>query len=341
MKKRILTWVMALAVCFSMLGGCGSGEKTPSENTDEQEAPAEEAEMENAEAEGTKTEKGMRLGFIVDNLNGIYAEFVERMASECEQRGVEWTVKAAKTTGERITALENFVQTKMDVVILHVSDTEALDPYVQSAQEAGVKIIAYDQDTPTSDAYYGCQNFDYGYAIAKNACDWINETFEPDETVKVAICNYPIINFTVEREEGLRAAFADNTPNAEIVAVAMAGSRDEGVTNGETWLQSNPDINVVVGINDDGVLGVYEAFKAAGYEGDKIGLFAGDAIQDACQAVKSGGIFRTTVSTEMVNQSPLFVDLAAELYLNGEATEHDHYFPNIPVTRENVDDYLE
>ena len=53
-----------------------------------------------------------------------------------------------------------------------------------SAEDAGVRFISYDSDIDGTSGFIGIDNHEYGYAIGKNAAEWINDNFE--ETV---ICN--------------------------------------------------------------------------------------------------------------------------------------------------------
>ena len=93
-------------------------------------------------------------------------------------------------------------------------------------------------------------------------------------------------------------------PDGEIVMAQDAGFANEGVIAGENFLQAMPDIQGVMGINYGGVLGVYEAFKAAGksFEKDGIALVGCDASVDGLAAMKEGDMFYCTIDLDLVNQ---------------------------------------
>ena len=95
-------------------------------------------------------------------------------------------------------------------------------------------------------------------------------SFEKGDTVYAASCNHTA-NFLIIREQGYKAALEELCPDitVEWVAEGIGGNAANGVTAGENFLQTGKDINLVVGINDGGCLGVLEAFNAAGYGGDK------------------------------------------------------------------------
>ncbi len=313
MKKKIVSFLTALALAGAAFTACdgNTASKDSSESTKQTTSQTSKDEI-------TPEKKDVNFGFIVSTLDGVFTEFTKALESECNANGISYSAKEAYSVSDKITALENFTLSGCNVILIQVDDAEALSPYIEEAQSEGVKIIALDTPTDTNDAFYICENYDYGYAIGKNAAEWINKAFSSDENVEVAICNAPFLPFLVERENGVRKAIEELAPNAKFVAEAAAGaSISEGVTAGETWLQSNPEIDCVIGINDTGALGVYEAYKAA----DNV-------------------IFRGTVSTGIVSLAPDIVKVADELVQNGKTESKENYFPLSAITVDNVDDYL-
>ena len=293
-------------------------------------------------AEEEKDVKDIKIGFAVSDMSdAFFAHLVQNIQDYADEVGVTLTVKEAPEIIDKITAIENFVESGCDTVICHVTDADALKDAAMSAEEAGVHFVSYDSDIEGTDGFIGIDNFEYGYAIAKNAAEWINENLADLEEVKVGVCNYPDYPFLVVREEGILAALEEISPNAKVVVSAKAGYTPEGVDVGDAWVQTNPDLNVVVGINDAGVLGVYEAFKSAGIERDDLAMFGGDAVDDALTALKDGGAFKATVSTNMLKHANMFVDMSIELAQKGELENREVFFPLLPITAENVDEYME
>lgn len=340
MKKKTISIICALTLALSALMGCGQGTDTAIETVESTEGAQTSVEADASVAAETEKPSDIKFGFIVGTLDGVFTEFSQNLEKECKAQNIEYIAKEAYNVNDKITAIENLTLAGCNVLLLQVDDKDALEPYIVSAQEQGVKFINLDTATDTNDASYVCANYDYGYAIGTNAANWINETFDTDTEVQVAICNAPFLPFLVERENGVRAAIAELAPNAVFVAEASAGANiQEGVTAGETWMQSYPDLKAVVAINDTGALGVYEAFKAAGKTGDDIGIFGGDAIADAITALNEGGIFRGTVSTSINTLAPEFVRIAMELVEKGSVENKDNFFPLIPITSENVAEF--
>lgn len=323
-KKRILSALFAGALVCS-LTACGSGESS-SENTDS-----------GSGEEGSDVQVGV---VISDMSDAFFAHLVEELQAYSDEIGVTLTVTECPEISDKVTGIENFVQAGCDAIICHVTDADALQDAALSAEDAGVHFISYDSDIEGTSGFIGVDNHEYGYEIGTNAANWINENFDESEEVKVGVCNYPDYPFLVTREEGILDALEELAPNAEVVVSAKAGYTPEGVDVGDTWVQSNPDLNVVVGINDAGVLGVYESFNAAGIQRDDLGMFGGDAVDDALTALQEGGTIKGTVSTEMLPNAHSFIDMAVELAENGTVEERELYFPMKSVTVDNIDEFV-
>ncbi len=305
--KKMLAAVLTGGMILS-LAACGSGGE------------------DSGESKGEKKDSDIKVGFVVSDMSdAFFAHLVQELQDYSEEIGVTFTVTEAPEIGDKITGIENFVEAKCDTIICHVTDSDALKDAALGAEEAGVNFISYDSDIEGTSGFIGVDNMKYGYEIGKNAADWIKENFKESDEVKVGVCNYPDYPFLVTREEGILKALEELAPNAKVVVSAKAGYTPEGVDVGDAWVQSNPDLNVVVGINDAGVLGVYETFNAAGINGDKLGMFGGDAVDDALAALKEGGTFRGTVSTEMLPNAHQFIDMAVELAEKGKVEERELY----------------
>ena len=86
----------------------------------------------------------------------------------------------------------------------------------------------------------------------------------PDGGIQVVITDYPEIESLVARADMIEETFTAAYPDAEFLPRILGGTAENGVTSMETALQANPDIVGVLGINDAGNLGAYQALENAG-----------------------------------------------------------------------------
>ncbi len=300
---------------------------------------AQGSEEVSTDSTGEKAMKDITVAYVCSDLgNEIFAMQVKGMAEYSKKIGINFVYKACNTTGDKITACENYISAGVDTIIVHVNDAPAMESVMKEAQAKGIKFFAYDTPIEGADAFYGWKNYDLGYAIGLNAAKWVKATFDDSETVNAASCNFPEYNFLVEREQGYLDALAKECPNVDFVIQGVGGYTNNGVTSGENFLQSGKEINLVVGINDGGCLGVLEAFNAANYGNDRVAIFGCDATNDALAAIKVGGIYRGTVTTDLISLADDFIDIAVDMAKGGAGG--DFYGPVTPITIENVDEYI-
>ncbi|MEG1012532.1 MAG: substrate-binding domain-containing protein, partial [Ruthenibacterium sp.] len=82
-------------------------------------------------------------------------------------------------------------------------------------------------------------------------------------------------------------------------------------------LQSNPNVEVLVCVNDAGALGAYEVVMAANKASDKWYIGGLDAAAEALAKIKEGGIYRATVDIQPLKSGKSFVDTAVKVLESG------------------------
>lgn len=321
MKKDIIRRIALVTVgtlAVGMLAGCGGESKSSSDS----------------ETSGGENE--IKVGFSIQDIsNESWSEMYAHMQEKAEELGVTLTLSDCQgDSSKQVSSLENFIEGDYDVIIAHCFDAKAATSVLESAQDKGIKIIAYDTKTEVYDAYFGLDNYEVGKQIAKNCADWLEEKFDGEE-VEVGIANYPLNQVCLDREEGIVDGIAEYYPNAEVVASAQAGYTDEGLEVGENFVQGYPDMKAVMGIDDAGLLGIYQAFNAAGKTGDDIGLFGIDALDEALDLISQGGIFRSTINLDLNKAGEDMVQTAVDM-VEGKEVEKEVYFDMVTVTEENA-----
>ncbi|WP_269523460.1 sugar ABC transporter substrate-binding protein [Coraliomargarita parva] len=317
MKKKLIGFLL----CISALSivGCG-GSKDGSDETN------------------AKVKVGMTVQTLSNPTWAGYCQAIEKKI-KAEGGGMNY-VACDSNAGKQITQIENFISSGMDVIIVHPADPEGVEFALKQARQAGIKVLAWDDNLKNADLAWLINNHDLGYTIGTHAAKWINEKLEGK--AEVAILNYPQLPILLERGNGIRDAIVELAPNAKIVAESSAIDTKEGIAKMETIFQSNPNVKVVCSIGGGGSVGANEAAKAAAKITDDFGIFAADATQPELAAIKNNEGVRMSVTITGTNQ-----DIADEIWKmvsllhSGEPIEtKEIYREFIPVTKDNVDEYL-
>lgn len=288
---------------------------------------------------GTSNDK-MKIGFSIQDIsNHAWSEMWVYMQKKADELGAEIVLSDAQADpAKQIDSLENFIQGGFDAIIVHCFNADSATSTLQKAKDKGIKIIAYDTNVDIADCYFGLDNYEVGKQIARNASKFIEEKF-PDGKCEVGVANYPLNQVCLDRAEGIVDGMAEYAPNAKIVAQAQAGYVDEGIVVGENFMQAHPNMKIVVGIDDAGLLGIYESVVAAGKTADDFGMFGIDALPEALKLISENTIFRSTIHLDLNTIGEKMVQAAYDLH-NGKEVEKVVYFPLNTVDITNVQEYL-
>jgi ribose transport system substrate-binding protein len=133
--------------------------------------------------------------------------------------------------------------------------------------------------------------------------------------------------------------------NGKIDYVASLGglTPEDGQKNMEGILQSHPAINIVMGCNDDSIMGSYQAAKSAGVDLSKMGFGGVNAIPQALDLMKKEkaagkGAYRVTIDIIPFDTGKMCVDLANKI-LKKQKFETPLVVPAKAVTWANIDSY--
>ncbi len=287
-----------------------------------------------------QTVKDIKLAYTCQDLTNTYfVEVARGVQDRCDELGIKVTIHDGRLDlANQVSAFENFISQKIDAVIVSPIDEQGLIPSVEAAHDAGITVIAGNQFVEGSDAFITVPEYEYGFAIGENAGQWIADKL--DGKAKVAIFDYPELESVIARGNGIADGILSKAPDAEIVARQSANNPEKGMTNMENILQSNPDVEVLVCVNDAGALGGYEAVMAAGKDSDRFYIGGLDAAPEALDKIKEGGIYRATVDIQPYETGKLFVDTALRVLEKGPIADTIE-IPMKVVDINNISDYFE
>ncbi|PYG90274.1 ribose transport system substrate-binding protein [Ruminiclostridium sufflavum DSM 19573] len=282
--------------------------------------------------------KTVKVGFSAINLSDpVVAQFVSDMKSAAKEKNMELSVNDSKgDPSTQISAVENFVQSGCNVIVIQALDPDAMEPVVKEAMSKGIKVISYGIGLKEYDVWYKNDNASVGQAIGKMAGEWINKNC--NGSAKVALIEYPTVPVLIERAKGIEDALKETAPGAEIVARGSAIDSEAGMKLGETFLQKNSDIKVIVSISDGPALGAYEAVKVAGRDKDDFAIFGSDVSQVAIEKIIAGTCYRGTVDCDSKINGKTTIDIADKL-MKGEKVEKIIVMGANQVTKDNAAEY--
>ena len=289
-----------------------------------------------------KKEEGMTVGLALTGLqtNAIFIDMKKAIEAKCNEAGYKLiATDLAEGPTKMVTFLENCINAKAKIIIYQNIAEDAYIDLLQRAKDQGAILGSYDNPTKVAQYVSLASNYELGLTIGRECGKWVEAN---PGSKKVAICSYSPLDFLIVREQGMRDGFAEMCPSGQIAIAIDAGFVPEGVTAGENFLQAHPDLQAVMGINDSGPVGVWEAFKAAGmsFEKNRIGLFGCDASDDGLTALRANDMFLCTIDLDVVNQVVELFDRCVKLALTGEYEQDKAVavFPMKAIYLSNIND---
>jgi len=258
---------------------------------------------------------GKLIGIVALTMQTQYHQNLNNAAmAEAQRLGYTAEICDADTDATKeVSCLEGFIS-KGAVAIITTSAASTVGPAVKDAIAKGIVVV---QLTGTDMTDFGAigvsvDNITIGTAEGTAAGQYAATTF-PGKKVQTAILDYPSIPDLVARADAIQNAMVAADPDVDIVGRYLGGLSDNAVTSIETALQAHPDLQGIVGINDGGDLGGYQAFLAANKTPDTNFVFGIDCDPAAVALIDQGTMYKGCVDTNPSGTGTISVDAFARL----------------------------
>jgi ribose transport system substrate-binding protein len=250
---------------------------------------------------------------------------VQTTLDELKRKGAEagWQVivdDPGTDLNRQINTLRTWVQQKVAVIVGVVPNPAAFERIAAQAREEGTIWMTYGETLENQDATVGFSQYDDGRRLGEYAGQWITENLGGN--AKVAILGYDLATWGRLRGSGIEEGLLAFAPNVDIVAKQNAITPTEGLDTTRTILQANPEINVILGIEDPATEGAYKAWVASGRDKNDPNAFIGgmDGTIPALRLLREGdNVYRASMAIPLVSFGEGILLKALEL-LEGKNT---------------------
>jgi ribose transport system substrate-binding protein len=234
---------------------------------------------------------------------------------------------------KQISQIEDMIAQGVDAIILNPVDWQGVRPALDACKQAGIPVINVDApvyDTDLVNCIVSSDNYSAGVLVAKDVMKRL-----PDGG-KVVLLEHPTAKSAIDRTQSFVDTVKDH-PEYQIVArQASMGQIEQAMPVMENIIQAQPQIDVVMCLNDPTAMGALAALEAA-HRTNGVLIYGVDGSPDAKEMVKEGRITATAA------QSPIGIgrEAAAAAYkiLNGEKVEHKILVPIQLIDSTNIDDF--
>lgn len=234
-------------------------------------------------------EKKVRIGAtLLTQSHPFYVSIKESMEAKAKELGVELMISVAdQDLNKQVAQVEDFVNKKVDAVIIAPVDSDGVTGAIKKAQQENVPVITIDipANNVEVDSHVATDNLTGGMIAAEAMAQFL------DGTGEVGLITYPEVQSVRDRIDGFKQGAAQH-PGLTIVKETPGRDRQAAKAAAEDMLTSNPNISGIFGFGDDMALAATQAVADANSKAVVVGF---DGMDEALKAVDADNAFKAVV----------------------------------------------
>lgn len=242
---------------------------------------------------------------------------------------------------KQLSQVQNFINGKVDVIIVNPVDTQGTKNMTDAARAAKIPLIYLNRMPSDSKmgngvSYIGSDEIEAGRLQMQYLADKVKDR----KSVNVAIMKGLLSNDATRfRTQGAKEVIAKH-PNMHVIVEDTAKwMREDGMNLMNNWILSGDKIDILSVNADEMAIGAAMAIKSNGIKiGTDILVGGTDGGPNGLQAIKTG-LLTVTVFQDAKSQAYGAVDMA-EKAAKGESIQDIHFIPFQLVTPENYQKFM-
>lgn len=256
--KKVIAATVVSAMTVGMLVGCGSNEEAPKSDT-KQEKNSE------ASADGK-----IKIAFIPQLIGIPYFSAMEDGGKKAaDELGVEFMYTGATqaSAAEQVKIMDSLIKQGVNAISLSVLDSSSTNPYIEKAQEAGIKVYTSDSDAPDSTRdFYVAQASDED--LGRTLMQRLAEQIEKKGQIGIVSGESTATNLNTWIDF-MKKEQSENYPDVEVVDVryTQGGSSEQALKQAQELMTRYPDLKGLVGVASSTIPGVAQAVQQEGKAG--------------------------------------------------------------------------
>ncbi|WP_339531087.1 ABC transporter substrate-binding protein [Pseudomonas mucidolens] len=242
------------------------------------------------------------------------------------------SVSADYDLSKQFSQIDNFISSKVDLILLNAVDPSAMASAIKKARNAGIVVVAVDVDAKGVNATVQTDNVEAG----KLACQFIVDKLAGKGNV--IIQNGPQVTAVTDRVKGCKAALA-GAPQIKVLSDDQdgKGSREGGLNVMQGYLTRFPQIDGLFAINDPQAIGSDLAARQLKRGG--IVITSVDGAPDIENSLKSESLIQASSSQDPWAMAQKAVDIGNDLLNDKPPAEAVTLLAPKLITRDNVAAY--
>ncbi|PHN30765.1 ABC transporter substrate-binding protein [Pseudomonas sp. ICMP 460] len=242
------------------------------------------------------------------------------------------SVSADYDLSKQFSQIDNFISSKVDLILINAVDPSAMASAIKKARDAGIVVVAVDVDAKGVNATVQTDNVEAG----RLACQYLVDKLSGKGNV--IIQNGPQVTAVTDRVKGCKAALA-TAPEIKVLSDDQdgKGSREGGLNVMQGYLTRFPKIDGLFAINDPQAIGSDLAAKQLKRSG--IIITSVDGAPDIENALKTDTQIQASASQDPWAMAQTAVNVGNDLLNDKAPAEAVTLLTPKLITRDNIGTY--
>ncbi|MFL1390057.1 ABC transporter substrate-binding protein [Pseudomonas tritici] len=276
------------------------------------------------------------LGISMGSLGNPYfvtlADGATARAKELNPNVKVTSVSADYDLSKQFSQIDNFISSKVDLILINAVDPSAMASAIKKARDAGIVVVAVDVDAKGVNATVQTDNVEAG----KLACQYLVDKLAGKGNV--IIQNGPQVTAVTDRVKGCKAALA-SAPQIKVLSDDQdaKGSREGGLNAMQGYLTRFPKIDGLFAINDPQAIGSDLAAKQLKRSG--IVITSVDGAPDIENALKTDTQIQASASQDPWAMAQTAVNVGNDILNDKAPAEAVTLLTPKLITRDNIGTY--
>lgn len=269
---------------------------------------------------------------------GHWIRMIDEVTKAATARGIEVVVSDPQFDAvKQVDQLTDIINGGAQAVIIAALDQEAIKSVVELAHDKGVKVIADISGFEGADAYVGIDECTRGRLVGETVGAWWAAN-QADVEPRIFESNADSLGGSLpDRTNCMVAAIQALVPTATVVSDLEAWQEDTGFDAMSDTLSAHPEVNLVLGSNNEGTWGHLAAIESRGrVPGQDIFLATVDGQPRTLELIKEGKVLVGDRIPQEV-AGPLLVDAAVRLVAGEDLGSEPLNIETAVITIDNVD----
>ncbi len=285
---------------------------------------------------GVEARELKALGISMGSLGNPYfvtlADGATARAKELNPAVKVTSVSADYDLSKQFSQIDNFISSKVDLILLNAVDPSAMASAIKKARDAGIVVVAVDVDAKGVNATVQTDNVEAG----KLACQFLVDKLAGKGNV--IIQNGPQVTAVTDRVKGCKAALA-GAPDIKVLSDDQdgKGSREGGLNVMQGYLTRFPKIDGLFAINDPQAIGSDLAAKQLKRSG--IIITSVDGAPDIENALRTDTQIQASASQDPWAMAQTAVNVGNDILNDKAPAEAVTLLTPKLITRDNVATY--